>query len=121
MESILHILPSVPMTPLKQRSWTPYAVGIGIAVLGWLAFLLPEHPLGITAAFEHSAATLLELGGASPWPVTAGIVGLAALVGVVALVRVARRRVRQSRLIRAARPRTRVSFDPNAGLVAGRK
>lgn len=42
--------------PLFRKSWSPYAVGVGIGMLSWFAFASADHPLGITTAFEHSAA-----------------------------------------------------------------
>jgi uncharacterized protein len=42
--------------PLAMKSWSPYAVGIGIGVLSWLAFATADQPLGISTAFEHTAA-----------------------------------------------------------------
>lgn len=42
--------------PLNQKQWSPYVVGLGIGVLSWFAFATANHPLGITTAFEHSAA-----------------------------------------------------------------
>lgn len=42
--------------PLSMRSWSPYAVGVGIGLLSWFAFATADHPLGITTAFEHTAA-----------------------------------------------------------------
>ena len=56
------------MTTMKgprARSWSPYAVGVGIGVLSWFAFATADHGLGITTAFEHSAA--LAAGVASPF------------------------------------------------------
>lgn len=41
---------------LTATSWSPYVVGAGIGVLSWFAFLTADHPLGITTAFEHTAA-----------------------------------------------------------------
>ena len=49
---------------LTMKSWSPYIVGAGIGVLSWLAFWTAEHPLGISTAFETSAA-LVE-GAATP-------------------------------------------------------
>lgn len=49
------------MRGLRAKSWSPYAVGIGI--LSWLAFATADHGLGITTAFEYSAG-LLAGGGA---------------------------------------------------------
>ena len=42
--------------PLSMKSWPPYAVGVGIGLLSWFAFATADHPLGITTAFEHTAA-----------------------------------------------------------------
>lgn len=42
--------------PLRAKFWSPYVVGAGIGVLSWFAFLTADHPLGITTAFEHTAA-----------------------------------------------------------------
>lgn len=39
-----------------QKSWSPYAVGAAIGVLSWFAFWSADHPIGITTAFEHTAA-----------------------------------------------------------------
>ena len=44
------------MNPLRKKSWSPYVVGIGIGVLSWAAFATANRPLGITTAFEHTAA-----------------------------------------------------------------
>lgn len=46
------------MKILQQRSWSPYAVGAGIGVLNWLSFLTAKNPIGITGAFESTAAGL---------------------------------------------------------------
>lgn len=42
--------------PLSMRSWSAYAVGAGIGVLSWFAFATADQPIGITTAFEHTAA-----------------------------------------------------------------
>lgn len=42
--------------PIRQKRWSPYWVGLGIGVLSWFALATADHPLGITTAFEHSAA-----------------------------------------------------------------
>jgi hypothetical protein len=39
-----------------QRSWSPYIVGALIGVLSWFAFATADKPIGITTAFEHTAA-----------------------------------------------------------------
>lgn len=41
---------------LKAKSWPPYLVGAGIGILSCFAFLTADHPLGITSAFENTAA-----------------------------------------------------------------
>lgn len=46
------------MNILEKRSWGPYAVGAGIGALGWVTMLTAQKPLGITSAFESSAAGL---------------------------------------------------------------
>lgn len=42
--------------PFLQKSWSPYLVGAGIGVLSWFAFATADKPLGITTAFENTAA-----------------------------------------------------------------
>ncbi len=46
------------INPLTMKSWSPYVVGIGIGVLSWFAFAVADNPLGISTAFEHSAALI---------------------------------------------------------------
>lgn len=46
------------MNPLRKPSWSPYVVGAGIGVLSWASFLTARRPIGITSAFEHTAAGL---------------------------------------------------------------
>lgn len=46
------------MRIFEKQSWSPYAVGAGIGVLSWLTFLTAKKPLGITSAFESTAAGL---------------------------------------------------------------
>jgi uncharacterized protein len=42
--------------PLTRQSWSPYAVGAAIGVLSWFTFASSNKPLGITTAFENTAA-----------------------------------------------------------------
>lgn len=42
--------------PLNLKSWPPYGVGVGIGLLSWFAFATADHPLGISTAFENTAA-----------------------------------------------------------------
>lgn len=44
------------MDVLKRASWSPWAVGALIGMLSWFAFLTADKALGITTAFEHTAA-----------------------------------------------------------------
>lgn len=46
------------MNVLAQKSWSPYAVGALIGVLSWFSFATVNKPIGITTAFEHSAALI---------------------------------------------------------------
>lgn len=49
------------MNMLTAARWSPYAVGIGIGILSWLAFLLSNKPLGCSTAFTRSAGLLERL------------------------------------------------------------
>jgi uncharacterized protein len=42
--------------PLTLKSWSPYIVGALIGVLSWFAFATVDRALGITTAFEYTAA-----------------------------------------------------------------
>ena len=42
--------------PFLMKSWPPYAVGVGVGLLTWFSFATADHPLGITTAFENTAA-----------------------------------------------------------------
>ena len=42
--------------PFTMKSWSPYAVGIGIGVLSWFAFATADKHLAITLQYEHIAA-----------------------------------------------------------------
>ena len=44
------------MNPLTKQSWSPYLVGAGIGVLSWFAFATADRPIGISTAFEYTAA-----------------------------------------------------------------
>lgn len=54
MESALRV-----SSDMRRNAWNPYLVGAGIGVLSWIAFLTASHPLGITSAYERTAAALL--------------------------------------------------------------
>lgn len=42
--------------PLRRKAWSPYVVGAAIGVLSWFAFATVNKPIGITSAFENTAA-----------------------------------------------------------------
>lgn len=44
------------MNTPRSKSWSPYIVGAGIGVLSWFTFVTVDKPLGITTAFERTAA-----------------------------------------------------------------
>lgn len=48
------------MNIMQKRSWSPYLVGAGIGVLSWIAFATADKPLGITTAFENTAALTMK-------------------------------------------------------------
>lgn len=49
------------MEYLMMDRWSPYAVGVGIGMLSWIAFLLSDKPLGCSTAFARSAGLLERL------------------------------------------------------------
>jgi len=46
---------------LAMQRWSPYAVGIGIGVLSWLAFLLSNKPIGCSTAFARTSGMVEKL------------------------------------------------------------
>lgn len=44
------------MNPLRKKTWSPYIVGAGIGVLSWFTFISADRQIGITTAFEYTAA-----------------------------------------------------------------
>ncbi|MFZ0243649.1 MAG: YeeE/YedE thiosulfate transporter family protein [Desulfobacterales bacterium] len=48
------------MTFLRKKRWSPYAVGAAIGALETVAMLTAKRPLGITTAFEDTAAMAAE-------------------------------------------------------------
>lgn len=46
------------LNALGDPLWSPYGVGIGIGVFSWVAFLLCNHPLGVSTAFARTAGML---------------------------------------------------------------
>ena len=49
------------MNWLKMAQWSPYAVGIGIGILSWLAFLLSDKPIGCSTAFSRTSGMVERL------------------------------------------------------------
>lgn len=45
---------------LRQKKWSPYVVGFLIGILSWLTFVTADHPIGVTTAFENTAAVSLK-------------------------------------------------------------
>ncbi|WP_418316979.1 YeeE/YedE thiosulfate transporter family protein [Piscinibacter sakaiensis] len=48
------------MNVFKRVSWSPYVVGALIGVLSWFTFASVDRPLGITTAFEYTAALAVQ-------------------------------------------------------------
>ena len=46
---------------LYMKQWSPYAVGIGIGVLSWFAFLLSDKPIGVSTAFSRTSGMIEKL------------------------------------------------------------
>jgi len=44
-----------------MKQWSPYAVGIGIGILSWFAFLLSDKPIGCSTAFARTSGMLERL------------------------------------------------------------
>ncbi len=44
--------------PFTMKRWSPYAAGAGIGVLSWLAFLLSNHPLGVSTAIARTSGMI---------------------------------------------------------------
>lgn len=45
---------------LRRKTWSPYVVGTLIGVLSWFSFATADKPIGITTAFEYTAAILSQ-------------------------------------------------------------
>ena len=46
---------------LTLEHWSPYAVGVGIGVLSWIAFLLSDKPIGCSTAFARTSGMIEKL------------------------------------------------------------
>lgn len=44
------------MNLFSKKSWGPYIVGTAIGILSWFAFATADRQIGITTAFEYTAA-----------------------------------------------------------------
>ena len=49
------------MAWLSMELWSPYAVGIGIGILSWLAFLLSDKPLGCSTSYTRTSGMIEKL------------------------------------------------------------
>jgi uncharacterized membrane protein YedE/YeeE len=45
---------------LRLKSWSPWIAGAGIGMLSWFSFATANKALGITTAFEHTAALAIR-------------------------------------------------------------
>jgi uncharacterized membrane protein YedE/YeeE len=43
---------------LTAAAWSPYAAGIAIGILSWFAFLLSDHPIGVSTAVAKTAGMM---------------------------------------------------------------
>ena len=48
------------MNVLRRKAWSPYVVGALIGILSWFSFASVDKAIGITTAFEYSAALGIE-------------------------------------------------------------
>jgi len=46
---------------LAMERWSPYAVGVGIGILSWLAFLLSDKPIGCSTAFTRTSGMIEKI------------------------------------------------------------
>ena len=46
---------------LLMERWSPYAVGIGIGILSWLAFLLSDKPIGCSTAYTRTSGMIEKI------------------------------------------------------------
>jgi hypothetical protein len=46
---------------LTASEWSPYAVGAGIGVLSWIAFILSDKPIGCSTAFTRTSGMIERL------------------------------------------------------------
>jgi len=46
---------------LAMDRWSPYAVGAGIGVLSWIAFLLCDKPIGCSTAFTRTSGMIEKI------------------------------------------------------------
>lgn len=46
---------------LQKKSWSPWAVGAALGVLSWIALWSSDELLGISTAFEYTAALVFQM------------------------------------------------------------
>lgn len=44
--------------PFTAVRWSPHIVGVGIGILSWLAFLVSDHPLGVSTAYARTSGLI---------------------------------------------------------------
>ena len=49
------------MNILILPRWSPYAVGVGIGILSWIAFMLSDKPIGCSTAFARTSGIIERL------------------------------------------------------------
>jgi hypothetical protein len=49
------------MNWLREVSWSPYAVGIGIGMLSWFTWLISGKPIGCSTSFARTAGMIEKL------------------------------------------------------------
>lgn len=50
--------PGTELSIWVMKRWSPYAVGIGIGILSWLAFLLSDNTLGASGSYAKTAGMI---------------------------------------------------------------
>jgi len=46
---------------LTMERWSPYAAGVGIGIVSWLAFLFSDKPIGCSTAFARTSGMIEKL------------------------------------------------------------
>jgi uncharacterized membrane protein YedE/YeeE len=46
---------------LRETSWSPYVVGIGIGILSWFSFLISRYPISCSTSFARTSGMIERL------------------------------------------------------------